>query len=183
MRKGIEVTFTLLIEAFWSKERILAVYLNVAEFGPGVYGAEAAARKFFNTSAADLTPPQAATLAAVLPNPRKWHAERPGPYVQSRRDWILGAIGARPPQEEPAWPAGEPPPPDRDAPMGNAEPGTVQMPAPVEEPSPEPAPQTAPGEPDNSGLQRVTPGAEGRPNTQPYQDTPSAAPTEIPDHG
>ena len=172
VRKGVEVSFTLLMEGLWPKERILTVYLNVAEFGPGIYGADAAARKFFNKSAAALTPPEAATLAAVLPNPRHWHAERPGPYVASRRDWILGAIGARPPEEEPPPPQGGP-----EAVVNGGEPGAVEMPAPVEEPSS--LPSSAPPD-DGTQLQRVTPGAEGRPDTRPYQDTPSQQPQEIP---
>ena len=93
LRKGLEVSFTLLLEGLWPKERILEVYLNVAEFGPGVYGAEAAAQKFFDKPAAKMTAAECAQLAAVLPNPRKWRADRPGPYVQSRVDWILTHIG------------------------------------------------------------------------------------------
>ena len=110
LRKGLEVSFTLLLEGLWSKERILEVYLNIAEFGPGIYGVEAAAQKFFNKPAEKLTPSETAQLAAVLPNPRKWHADRPGPYVQSRVDWILVHTGQRPrfsafPEPEPEEPA------------------------------------------------------------------------------
>lgn len=83
-RKGFEAYFTVLIELFWSKRRIMEVYLNVVEFGPGVYGAEAAAQSFFGKSAAELTRREAALLAAVLPNPREWSAARPGPYVRER---------------------------------------------------------------------------------------------------
>lgn len=93
VRKGLEVSFTLLLEGLWPKERILEVYLNVAEFGPGIYGAEAAAQKFFDKPAAKLSAAECAQLAAVLPNPRKWRADRPGPYVQSRVDRILTHIG------------------------------------------------------------------------------------------
>ena len=96
LRKGLEVSFTLLLEALWPKERILEVYLNIAEFGPGIYGAEAAARAFFDKPARELSPTQSARLAAVLPNPRKWKAQAPGPYVQSRVDWILAQIGYGP---------------------------------------------------------------------------------------
>jgi monofunctional biosynthetic peptidoglycan transglycosylase len=99
LRKGLEATFTLLIELCWPKERILEVYLNIAEFGPGVYGAQAAAREFFDKDAADLTPVESARLVAVLPNPRKWSAKHPGPYVQARVDWILAHIGYGPPAE------------------------------------------------------------------------------------
>ena len=89
VRKGLEVYFTLLIETFWSKERIMEVYLNVAEMGTGIYGAEAAAQAYWKRPAAKLTREQAATLASVLPNPRKYSAKRPGPYVQRRISWTL----------------------------------------------------------------------------------------------
>jgi monofunctional biosynthetic peptidoglycan transglycosylase len=92
VRKGVEAWLTVLIETLWPKERILEVYLNVAQFGRGVYGVEAAAQKFWRKSAARLTRAEAATLAAVLPNPIRMHAERPSPYVASRRDWILGQM-------------------------------------------------------------------------------------------
>jgi monofunctional biosynthetic peptidoglycan transglycosylase len=83
-RKGFEAYFTVLVELFWSKRRIMEVYLNVVEFGKGVYGAEAAARRFFGKPAAELTRREAALLAAVLPNPREWSAANPGPYVSGR---------------------------------------------------------------------------------------------------
>ena len=92
VRKGIEAWLTVLIEGLWPKERILEVYLNVAQFGRGVYGVEAAARKFWRKPAARLTPAEAATLAAVLPNPIRMRADRPSVYVASRRDWILGQM-------------------------------------------------------------------------------------------
>lgn len=83
-RKGFEAYFTVLIELFWSKRRIMEVYLNVVELGQGVYGAEAASQAFFGKPAAELTRHEAALLAAVLPNPRKWSAEHPGSYVAGR---------------------------------------------------------------------------------------------------
>ena len=88
VRKGLEVWYTVLIEALWPKERILEMYVNIAEFGDGVYGAQAAARHFWHVDAARLTPAQSARLAAVLPAPRRWNAGKPGPYVQRRADWI-----------------------------------------------------------------------------------------------
>jgi monofunctional biosynthetic peptidoglycan transglycosylase len=88
-RKGLEVYFTFLIEVCWSKERIMEVYLNVIEMGPGVYGAEAAARYYFREPAARLTREQAARIAAILPNPRRWSASKPTPYILRRTDWIL----------------------------------------------------------------------------------------------
>jgi monofunctional biosynthetic peptidoglycan transglycosylase len=88
-RKGLEVYFTALIETLWAKERILEVYLNVAEFGDGIYGAEAAARRCFGRSAKELTAEEAATLAAVLPNPRRYSAAQPSARVLRKRIWIL----------------------------------------------------------------------------------------------
>ena len=84
VRKGIEAWFTVLIEQIWGKRRIMEVYLNTVEMGPGVYGVEAAAERDFHTSAADLTPAEAARLVAVLPDPLKWSAKAPGPYVRRR---------------------------------------------------------------------------------------------------
>src|SRR6478672_4233212 len=79
VRKGIEAWYTVLIEAFWPKHRILEMYVNIAEFGDGVYGAQAASRTFFGLNANQLTPAQSARLAAVLPSPRRYDAGRPGP--------------------------------------------------------------------------------------------------------
>jgi monofunctional glycosyltransferase len=89
VRKGLEAYFTVLIEALWPKERIIEMYLNIAQFGDGVYGVQAAARHFWRKPAARLTSAEAALLAAVLPNPLRLHADRPSRYVLERRDWIL----------------------------------------------------------------------------------------------
>jgi monofunctional glycosyltransferase len=91
-RKGCEVYFTLLIEATWPKERIIEVYLNVAQFGDGIYGVEAAAQRYWRKPAAQLNRAEAATLAAVLPNPILFKANAPSGYVVRRRDWILGQM-------------------------------------------------------------------------------------------
>lgn len=88
VRKGLEAYFTVLIEASWPKQRILEVYLNIAEFGDGVYGVGAASEAFFHTAPARLGPAEAARLAAVLPSPRRLHADRPSAYVQRRAAWI-----------------------------------------------------------------------------------------------
>lgn len=88
VRKGIEAWYTVLIEALWPKQRILEVYANVAEFGDGIYGAQAAARSYWRKDASQLTPAESARLAAVLPSPRRYSAVRPGPYVQRRARWI-----------------------------------------------------------------------------------------------
>jgi monofunctional biosynthetic peptidoglycan transglycosylase len=89
LRKGLEAWFTLLLELCWSKQRILEVYLNIAETGPQTFGIQAAARRYFGRSANTLTREQAALIAAVLPNPRRFHADRPSGYTLSRRDHIL----------------------------------------------------------------------------------------------
>lgn len=88
LRKLIEAPIALLVELLWSKQRILEVYLNVAEFGPGVYGIEAASRYYFGHSAARLSPEQAAQLAAVLPSPRQRRIHRPTDEQQRRSAWI-----------------------------------------------------------------------------------------------
>lgn len=84
VRKGLEAYFTVLIEVGWGKRRIMEVYLNSIEWGPGIYGAEAAARRNFNVGADQLTAAQSALLAAIVPKPLSWKAARPGPYVQRR---------------------------------------------------------------------------------------------------
>ena len=88
LRKGFEAWFTTLIELFWPKQRILEVYLNSAEWGDGIFGAEAAARHHFGVGAPYLSARQASLLAAVLPNPRQWSAGRPSAYVNRRAGWI-----------------------------------------------------------------------------------------------
>jgi monofunctional glycosyltransferase len=94
LRKGLEAYFTVLIEACWPKRRILEIYLNIAEFGYGTYGAEAAAERFFHERADKLSRTDSAVLAAVLPNPQLLSAAAPSAYVQKRRDWILGQMEA-----------------------------------------------------------------------------------------
>jgi len=89
VRKGLEAYFTVLIEFFWDKERILEVYLNVIEMGDGIYGAEAAAKYYFNKPASQLTRQEAALIAAVLPNPLRWRPDKPTPYIRNRQSWIL----------------------------------------------------------------------------------------------
>ena len=102
IRKGLEYYFTGLIELMWGKKRILEVYLNVVEFGPGVYGAEAAAQTYFKKPASALTRREAALLVAVLPSPLKWSVAKPGPYVQSRTATIMARMMDIPdPTEDP----------------------------------------------------------------------------------
>jgi len=92
VRKGFEAWFAILLEAFLPKRRILELYLNVAEFGPGIYGIGAASTHYFGHPAARLRDVEAALLAAVLPNPRQLHADRPSGYVRERQFWILGQM-------------------------------------------------------------------------------------------
>ena len=92
VRKALEAYFTVLLEACWPKQRILEVYLNVAELGDGVFGVEAAARRFFGVHASALSAEQAALLAAVLPNPHKLRVDQPSNYVRGRQSWILGQM-------------------------------------------------------------------------------------------
>jgi monofunctional biosynthetic peptidoglycan transglycosylase len=88
IRKGFEAYFTLLIEICWSKERIMEVYLNSIEMGDGVYGAEAAARYWFNKSAKNLSRDECAALTAILPNPLRYKANPATPYIARRKEWI-----------------------------------------------------------------------------------------------
>lgn len=88
-RKGLETYFTVLIEVFWSKKRILEVYLNVIEMGQGVYGAEAAAQYYFHKSAKSLSKKEAALLIAILPSPQKWDARNPSNYINRRANSIV----------------------------------------------------------------------------------------------
>jgi len=88
IRKGFEVWFTLLIEVFWSKERIMEVYLNSIEMGDGVYGAEAAAQHWFNKKAIKLTKDEAAAIAAILPSPLRYKANPATNYISKRKEWI-----------------------------------------------------------------------------------------------
>lgn len=84
LRKGVEAWFAALIDTMWPKRRVMEVYLNIAEWGDGLFGAEAAAQGRFDKSAKDLTKQEAALLAAVLPSPNKWRVDPPGPYVKRR---------------------------------------------------------------------------------------------------
>lgn len=107
IRKGLEVYFTFLIETFWSKKRIMTVYLNVIEFGDGIYGAEAAARNFYNKTAKALSTHEAAMMAAVLPSPLKRSVKRPSSLVRNRQQWIISQMrmwGGRIDYEDPNTP-------------------------------------------------------------------------------
>jgi monofunctional biosynthetic peptidoglycan transglycosylase len=87
-RKGLEAGITVLIELAWPKQRILEVYLNVAEFGRGTWGVQAASQRYFHKDASRLNRAEAALLAAVLPAPRRYRVDQPGPYVRKRQAWI-----------------------------------------------------------------------------------------------
>ena len=92
IRKGLEAYFTLLIETLWPKQRILEVYLNVAQFGRGIYGVSAASQTFFHKPAARLNSADAALLAAVLPNPVRLRVNAPSRYVRTRQQWIMSQM-------------------------------------------------------------------------------------------
>ncbi|OON39218.1 monofunctional biosynthetic peptidoglycan transglycosylase [Izhakiella australiensis] len=89
VRKGLEAGLTVGVETVWSKRRILTVYLNVAEFGKGVFGVEEASRRYFHKPASKLTSAEAALLAAVLPSPLRFHADAPSAYLRQRQLWIM----------------------------------------------------------------------------------------------
>lgn len=89
VRKGLEAYFTYLMEKIWGKERIIEVYLNVIEMGEGIYGIEAASQHYFGKSAKQLTRQEAALIAAIFPNPRRWNPKKPTPYLLGRQQWIL----------------------------------------------------------------------------------------------
>jgi monofunctional glycosyltransferase len=89
IRKGFEVYFTFLIETFWSKQRIMEVYLNIIEMGDGIYGAETTSQIYFKKNAKNLSRAESAAIAAVLPNPRKFNAGKPSAYVSGRQAWIM----------------------------------------------------------------------------------------------
>ncbi|GAA5522543.1 monofunctional biosynthetic peptidoglycan transglycosylase [Aliifodinibius salicampi] len=89
VRKGIEAYFSLLLELFWPKKRILEVYLNIAEFGDGVYGVQSAADRYFFTTAARLSKSQSALMVTALPAPKRYNLASPSGYMLSRRDWVM----------------------------------------------------------------------------------------------
>jgi monofunctional biosynthetic peptidoglycan transglycosylase len=89
IRKGLELYFTGLIELMWGKKRIMEVYLNAIEMGDGIYGAEAASQFYFHKHAKNLTRDEAASIAAVLPNPRRWRPDKPTPYISRLKSRIL----------------------------------------------------------------------------------------------
>lgn len=93
IRKGLEAYFTLLLELLWSKDRIIEVYLNVIEFGNGIYGVEAASQHYFKKPASKLNKDEAALLASVLPNPIRFKVDKPSGYVLRRKNWIKRQIG------------------------------------------------------------------------------------------
>jgi len=88
VRKAVEAPLALILDALWPKARVMEIYLNIAEWGPGIFGAEAAAKYYFRKSAAALTPREAARLAAILPNPVRWSASKPTRYIEQRTNII-----------------------------------------------------------------------------------------------
>jgi len=100
VRKGLELYFTGLIEVFWGKKRIMEVYLNVIEMGDGIYGVEEAAQTYFKKPSSKLNRSEAASIAAVLPNPRRWRPDKPTPYIIKKRGWIQWNMNN---VEKPVW--------------------------------------------------------------------------------
>jgi len=96
LRKLAEAWYTVLMELIWDKPRIFEIYLNTVDWGTGIVGAQAGARTYFDQDAGQLSPAQAALMAAVLPSPHKWSARSPGPYVKKRMKRILGQMGTMP---------------------------------------------------------------------------------------
>ncbi len=92
LRKGLETYFTFLIEKIWSKERIMEVYLNSIEMGNGIYGIEAASQYWFKKTAAKLSQQEAAAIASILPNPRRYKANPASNYIQSRKNWTVNQM-------------------------------------------------------------------------------------------
>ena len=95
-RKLAEAYYTVLIEIFWSKDRILEIYLNTVDWGPGIMGAEAASRRYFNTYASRITPSQAALLASILPSPHRWSPTNPSKVVKERKNKIMKDMAKMP---------------------------------------------------------------------------------------
>jgi monofunctional biosynthetic peptidoglycan transglycosylase len=189
VRKGLETYFTGLIEFAWPKDRIMEAYLNAAEWGDGKFGAEAAAREIFGKSAKTLTASEAARLAAVLPSPNKWRADKPGPYVRRRAAMIerrMGVVrgdgldacvlkpGAEPPPA-PKRPKPEGPPPVVAAPSPAIPEGPLPEAPAVPEPTPPivAAPVEAAPEPAPAPTPAPTPGPTPGPGPAP----PTAPPT------
>lgn len=171
LRKGIEAGITVAIEAIWGKDRILEVYLNSAEFGPGIYGVEAASQAFFGHPASQLSASEAARLAAVLPNPRKWKVGAPGPYVAARAAWIqrqMGYSGRRPPVED-----AEPAPPPGEELQDSEDDATLFAPHPAPEPA---SSQAEPAMPAAAAETPAAPVGEAAP--QPVEEAPQPVPVE-----
>jgi len=99
-RKGLEVYFTVLIETFWSKERILEIYVNMIEMGNGIYGVEAASRHYFKKSAKQLSQSESAMLASILPAPRKWSPVKPTPRLIKHQQWVLRQMNNLTPSDD-----------------------------------------------------------------------------------
>ena len=182
VRKGLEAGYTVAIETVWGKRRIMEVYLNVAEWGDGLFGAEAAAQARFGKSAADLTPLEAARLAAVLPSPNKWSADKPGPYVRKRTGSIQSRMRVVANEGYAACVLGE----DFRSNLPKPEPGETPRPPPVLEDLPDapdtgeeaitaPAEAVAPDENANDALNDILNSADETFNTEPPAD-PAAEP-------
>ena len=100
IRKGVEAYYTVLIEFFWSKQRIAQTYCNIAQLAPNTYGVEAGAEYHFHKHAWELTPSESSRLAATLPNPERWSASKPSPYILRRSGRILNQMRGLPANED-----------------------------------------------------------------------------------
>lgn len=189
-RKAGEAWMTYVIEAVWGKRRIMEVYLNVAEWGDGLFGAEAAAQARFGKSAADLTPLEAARLAAVLPSPNKWSADKPGPYVRKRTGSIQSRMRVVANEGYAACVLGD----DFRSNLPKPEPGETPRPPPVLEDLPDapetgdealtaPAEATAPDENANDALNEILNSADETFNAEPAADPAEAAPETASESG
>jgi monofunctional biosynthetic peptidoglycan transglycosylase len=190
VRKGFEAYFTLLIELTWPKERILEVYLNVAQFGDGVYGVEAAAQRFYKMPAVRLGRYEAATMAAVLPNPVTFKVNAPSAYVVKRRDFILdqmrrlggpnylkeldnptGPPQTKPPPQAPSKPEASTGQPPRAGPPPEPPRGPELPPAPPPEAEPTPE-EDSPAEPAEEQTVVPPPPEQSSPDLPPPANTP-----------
>lgn len=191
VRKALELPLTVAIEKIWGKRRIMEIYLNVAEWGPGIYGVEAAAQHYFKTSAKNLTWHQGALLAAVLPSPRKWKANPPGPYVAARAGRIQGRIsqlgplldcvriaGVYPPMKKAASPAaanGSKTPACPNCPKSKQPAGASSLPL------PESASSTLPSATPNSGNPSplLSPNVSPAPSSPVWNDVPNTSSQDL----
>jgi len=197
-RKAVEAWFATFIDGMWGKRRVMEAYLNVAEWGDGIFGAEAAAQARFGKSAADLTEREAALLAAVLPSPNKWRIDPPGPYVSQRAGTLQARMRVVRSEGLAACVLDDLPPPRRPAPSKDEAPAGTKPETPAARPvlpdlppAPEEGPEAVPPEADefDSFLQdaqdrfQQEAGPAGTEEEAPPAVEPDTAPAEAPPAG